>query len=120
MILSNRNLKRWAAFVAKKTGTSPEETMITKLRTQYDDEFLAQLLLAEEKGSSKEMVTKLQNALFNKWHEERKMPALKVRNEVWIPAGPVSVTYMKFLKKKGLTFGRESNRRIRTQHPPAF
>ncbi|OWZ08064.1 Avirulence (Avh) protein [Phytophthora megakarya] len=113
-LLSNRNLKRWAVFVAKKTGKSPEQTMITKLRTQYDDANLAVILqTGKKKRSTRNMATKLQNAQFKQWYEEGKWPAdviedvFKLGPGHWTrtPARPVWAAYKKFLQKNNLKLG---------------
>ncbi|OWZ03389.1 Avirulence (Avh) protein [Phytophthora megakarya] len=110
-LLSNPNLKRWAVFVAKKTGKSPEQTMITKLRTQYDDANLAVMLQAgKKKWGTKNMATKLQNAQFKQWYEEGMRPhhvvhdVFKLDVGRWLrtPARPVWAAYKKFLQKNNL------------------
>ncbi|OWZ00072.1 RxLR effector protein [Phytophthora megakarya] len=110
-LLSNPNLKRWAVFVAKKTENSPEETMITKLRAQYDDATLATILQAGgKKWGTKNMATKLQNAQFKQWFEEGKWPfniiedVFKLGPGRWTdtPARPVWAAYNKFFEKNNL------------------
>ncbi|OWZ05013.1 RxLR effector protein [Phytophthora megakarya] len=113
-LLSNPNLRKWAVFVEKKTGNSPEETMVTKLRAHYGDAPLATILKAGGNNwLTREMAVKLQNAQFKQWYNEGMSPyhilwdVFKVGtgNKGKTPAGSVWYAYSTYLGTNKLKVG---------------
>ncbi|OWY95415.1 Avirulence (Avh) protein [Phytophthora megakarya] len=109
-LLSNPNLKRWAAFVEKKIGNPPELMMVMKLRTHYDDATLARMFEfgTKTKGTRK-MAKKLQDAQFVRWFLDGKWPNEIIDDVFKVPLGaswtktddvqPIWAKYSKYFEK---------------------
>ncbi|OWY92871.1 Avirulence (Avh) protein, partial [Phytophthora megakarya] len=80
-ILTSPNFKIWRKFITQRINGDPDETMILKLRDQYDEEALAKLLLAAKtKGSTNNMATNLQNEQFKQWYSDGYWPGDVVKS----------------------------------------
>ncbi|OWY90314.1 hypothetical protein PHMEG_00041614 [Phytophthora megakarya] len=93
-LLSDPNLKRWTAFVAEKARKTSKETMITKLRTQYNNAALVTIIQVAKKGSIKNMATNLQNAQFI-----GKVLKRGSGRRIDTPAKPIRAAYRQYFKK---------------------
>ncbi|ETM44466.1 hypothetical protein L914_10302 [Phytophthora nicotianae] len=107
-LLHDHDFKLWTKFVANGNPHNPEAEIVAFLTQRFDEAKVATMLeKATRKWDADKSVTDLQNALFSKWYNERKLPTkiidnvFKLSKTEWLgtPAQKVFVSYVAYLKK---------------------